>query len=102
MIAGAREASPPTIELADWPRPSLIASLIRLRPETFGAHHAGWPAEVTDPFDLLRTQQRRLGKRVGRVVEADQSAGGGPRASDLALRQRVVCSGDRPARVLAK
>jgi len=44
---------------------SLIRSLIRLRPVSFGAHHAGHAPEVTDVPDLCRTQPRRLGKRVG-------------------------------------
>jgi hypothetical protein len=46
-------------------RPSLIASLIQLRPEPFGAHHEGQATEVTDPHDLRRTPPRRLGKRMG-------------------------------------
>jgi hypothetical protein len=44
---------------------SLIASLIRLRPKTFGAHHPGRAAQVADPLDLRRTSGNRLGKRVG-------------------------------------
>ena len=47
-------------------RPSLIRSLIQLRPETSGAHHAEQVAEVTDALDLPWTQPHRLGKRVGR------------------------------------
>ena len=56
---------------------SLILSLIQLRPEAFGEHHAEHAAEVTDPPDLSRTQERLLGKRVGLRT----SAGGysGPR-----------------------
>jgi len=51
-------------------RRSLIASLIRLRPEPFGAHHARQAAEVTDPLDLRRTPARRLGKRVGGDIDS--------------------------------
>src|SRR6266567_2984880 len=42
----------------DEPRPSLIASLIRPRPEPFVPHHLGWSAELTDPLDPPRTQRQ--------------------------------------------
>jgi hypothetical protein len=44
---------------------SLISSLIQLHPETFGVHHAGQAAEVTDPLEPRRTHAHRLGKRAG-------------------------------------
>jgi hypothetical protein len=46
-------------------RPSLISSLIQLRPEAFGAHQRRQTAVVTDPLEPRRTQIHRLGKRVG-------------------------------------
>ena len=51
-------------------RSTLISSLIHLRPESFGVHHVGQAAEVTDPPDLRQTRARRLGKRVGSLFNA--------------------------------
>jgi hypothetical protein len=42
--------------------PSLIRSLIQLRPEAFGTHHPRQAAQVADLLDLSQTQARRLGK----------------------------------------
>jgi hypothetical protein len=52
--------------IAEYPQtdPSLIRSLIQLRLETFGSHHTGQAAEVTDPLEPQRTPAHRLGKRV--------------------------------------
>jgi hypothetical protein len=67
--------------------PSLIPSLIHLRPEPFGAHHLEQAAQVADPVDLTRTQPRRLGKRVG---DDDDSP---PRERKVRVRriQRASC-----------
>ena len=54
-------ATPP----GDTTDPSLSPSLIQLRPETFGAHHADRATQLADPLDLRRTQPHKLGKRVG-------------------------------------
>lgn len=45
--------------------PSLIPSLIQLRPGTFSAHRLAWTTQVADRLELRRTWPRRLGKRVG-------------------------------------
>ena len=50
---------------ADHTRPSLIRSLIRLRPEPFGVHHLEQAAQVADRPDLRRTQARRLESVLG-------------------------------------
>ena len=50
------------------PCPSLIPSLIHLSPDPFGAHHLDHAAQVANPFDLARTQPRRLGRRVGGIL----------------------------------
>ena len=47
-------------DLARLTTPSLIPSLIHLRPEPFGAHHLERAAQVADLVDLTRTQPRRL------------------------------------------
>jgi hypothetical protein len=63
-------------DLTGWPRPSLIPSLIHLRPEPFGAHHLEQAAQVADLVDLTRIQPRRLGKRVGTAIAHDRYASG--------------------------
>jgi hypothetical protein len=59
-------------------RLSLIRSLIRLRPDSFGAHHARRTAQVGDVPGLRRTLARRLGKRVD-SAERDLIAARPPR-----------------------
>jgi hypothetical protein len=62
----AAAVNPPAItDTCGLARPSLIRSLIQLRPETFGAHRTEQAAEVTDSLDLRWTQPHKLGKRVG-------------------------------------
>jgi hypothetical protein len=58
-------------------RPSLIPSLIRLRPDPFGSHHARRRAHVGDAPGPRRTLARRLGKRVGRKQSDRQFEPGG-------------------------
>jgi hypothetical protein len=48
--------------------PSLIPSLIHLRPDPFGGEHYEQPIQVANPVDLARTQPHRLGKRVGEPI----------------------------------
>jgi hypothetical protein len=55
-------------DLTGLTTPSLIPSLIHLRPEPSGAHHLEHAAQVADLVDLTRTQPRRLGKRVETAV----------------------------------
>ena len=62
----AATVNPPTTAETCWlVRPSLIRSLIQLRPEPFGARHPRQAAEVTDSLEPAQTHTNRIGKRAG-------------------------------------
>ena len=54
--------------------PSLIPSLIQLRPGMFSAHRLARTTQVADCLELRRTWPRRLGKRIGEPVPNDLHA----------------------------
>jgi hypothetical protein len=62
---GERPPLPGSTSSLSRAHPSLIPSLIRLRPDPFGSHHARRRAHVRDAPGLRRTLARSLGKRVG-------------------------------------
>ena len=94
-MPGSHDQATPPASRRPIPRglgvPSLICSLIRLRPEPFGEHHLERTAQVADPVELPRTWMRNLES----VLAHNSGAVGPASAAGLTLTARPPHAGPR-------